>query len=235
MKPGAQTTPSPAQYEIDRARGTSMVAMLREKGKVGRRGVFGTCQDRFQGSAFTSPHVETAGVAWASPRSCVEEAHETKSSLQSTVSRFQAPAGPREPHAKRLGVTDTPAPGAYNTTEPNYRSPFRQPKQDHISFGSSDNRFTGAAANFGHAHKVSADPGQYEPNYDSVKSRVTGGGQHASSRRAPIVGCTTESVGPGSYGDPVGETSSLMKKSHNVTHEINPMPKSARASSGTRR
>jgi len=152
------------------------------------------------------------------------------------VARFEAPAGPREPRAKRLGVTDTPAPGAYNTTEPNYRSPFQHPKQDHISFGSSDSRFTGAAANFGHvAKKSSADPGQYEPNYDSVKSRVTGGGQHASSRRAPIVGCTTESVGPGSYGDPVGETSSLMKKSHNVTHEINRTPKSARASTGTRR
>ncbi|CAK0815338.1 unnamed protein product [Prorocentrum cordatum] len=233
MKPSAHSPPSPAQYEIDRARGTSMVSMLREKGKVGRKGVFGTCQDRFKGSAL-SPHVETAAVAWATPRSSIEEAVETKSSMRSTVKRFETPAGPREAHVKRLGVTDTPAPGAYNTTEPTYRSPFRQPKQDHISFGSSDQRFS--AANFGQMPKVSADPGQYEPNYDSVKSRVKGGGRHASSRRAPTVGSTTESVGPGSYGDSTGETSSLIKKSHNVTREgTNPMPKSARASTGTRR
>lgn len=232
MKPGAQTTPSPAQYEIDRARGTSMEARLRERGKVGRKGVFGTCQDRFQGSSLLSPHVETAGVAWADPGSFAEETMGPMSSLQSKVPRFEAPAGPREPRAKALGVTDTPAPGAYDPDRaPSYSSPFRQPKQDHISFGSSDTRFTGAAANFGNLPRVGADPGQYDPNYDSVKSRVMGGGQHVSSRRAPTVGCTTESVGPGSYGDPVGGTSSLMKKSHNVTHE----PKSARASTGTRR
>lgn len=230
-------TPAPSQYTIDTARGYSMGTALREKGKVGRKGIFGSCADRFAGSPL-NPHTETSTAAWKTPSNTVEEALNTRSPMQSRSKRFEHNAGAKEAHVKAVGVQETPGPLSYNTTEePNYRSPFRQPRRDHFSFGSSNNRFTGPEANFGKIAPVSVDPGHYEPNLDSVKERVRGGARHQSARPAPKVGSNPQAVGPGSFGDPMNDdNSTLIKKTFNVSHQDPAkMSQSARASMNRRR
>lgn len=237
MKPMLQATPAPSTYEIARARGFSMGSDLREKGKVGRRGIFGTCANRFHGSPLNNVKTETAGAPWNTPGNSVDEAVMTRSPLQSRTSRFKATAGPREVEATALAVKETPGPFSYDTmSEVSYRSPFRQPKQEHVSFGSSDKRFTGAAANFGKAKGIDTDAGNYDPTFGQVRSRTTGAAELKSQRRTPYVGCSTEMVGPGSYGEP-REEPTLMKKSFNVSRQAftKGLPMSARLSSTGRR
>lgn len=216
-------TPAPWQYNKDTARGHSMAAELREKAKVGRRGAFGTCADRFYGSpldgkqGLPDPGMEAGSEGGMGATSGANS--EPRAVFQSSSNRFHSAPGPREDQAIKLGSADTPAPGSYMVEkEPNYRSPFRQPRADHLSFGSGKTRFdaTKVAEDVFSGHMMGLQnpgPGVYN-NVPPVKSRAGGVGMAKASRREVKVGSTTTTVGPGSYGD---IDTQLLKKTYNVT------------------
>merc|ERR1740117_2038562 len=114
---------------------------MKERMKVGRKGVFGTCADRF----YRSPLAGRAGLPdpsdYAEPQN---DAHqEPRSMFQSSSPRIANISGCQEPGSVKVGNFQTPAPGAYQTEhEPNYRSPFRHPRTAHLSFGSCAHRFS---------------------------------------------------------------------------------------------
>lgn len=217
-RPQDQRTPAPWSYNTETARGHSMNAELRERAKVGRRGAFGTCADRF----FGSPLAGREGLVDPSADG-TEGVHsnshmEPRSAFQSASPRFHNAPGPREKEAIKLGGQDTPAPGEYEVCKDvNYKSPYRHPRTEHVSFGSARTRFDNVKASedvfFGHRPFVQQPgPGDYEPK--SARQRTKGGGSSKSSRPPPYVGCTTETVGPGSYG---GVETHMLKKTFNVS------------------
>merc|ERR1719343_621175 len=90
---------------------------------------------------------------------------EPRSVFQSDTARFHSAPGPYEVNAIKVGSIDTPAPGEYNIEkEPNYKSPFRHPRQEHLSFGSCKQRFESGQELFnGHTPALTnPGPGEYE-------------------------------------------------------------------------
>lgn len=221
---GEQQTPAPGQYNKEEARGHSITSTLRERAKVGKRGVFGTCADRFYGSplegraGLPEPGTDFGDAGGAGANT------EPRAMFQSTSPRFHHTAGPRETSVTKIGHKDTPAPGDYEVSEPTYRSPFRHPRADHLSFGSGQRRFEEMpAADLFFQHRpptLNPGPGSYD--YKET-SRATGAAKLEAARKPLHVGCTTEVVGPGSYGTMAG--SLMLKKTFNVTTK---MPYSAR-------
>jgi len=212
-----QYTPAPWQYNKEDTRGHSMNSNLRERLKVGRRGVFGTCADRFYGSPLNGkaglpdPGMDVVGMGGGGGGANTDP----RSAFQSEARRFDMPAGPREVHAVKVGNTDTPAPGEYNVEkEPSYRSPFRHPRQEHLSFGSCKTRFDGNKDVFTGHQPPLLNPGPCE--YEGKPLGPTSGGSTSKAKRpGTLVGCTTENVGPGSYGGSM-ETD-MLKKTFNVS------------------
>lgn len=224
-----QNTPAPWQYNKEVARGASMSADLRERAKVGRRGAFGTCADRFYGSPLESKNIfldqaAEGGGATASDnmgstaRSGANA--EPKSMFQSTSPRFASAPGPREEQVVKVGKFETPPVGAYNLDkEPDYRSPFRKPRSDHLSFGSGRTRFAGDKPSedvfSGHMVGLSnPGPGEYSPPQPPSAAKRHGASFPKSGRGSARVGCTAEGVGPGSYGS---IDTHMLKPSFNVT------------------
>lgn len=213
-----QRTPAPWQYNKETARGHSMNAELREKAKVGRRGAFGTCAERFYGSPLAGrrglPDPSTDGSEGIHGTSNSEP----RSMFQSASPRFRSAPGPREVNATKVGNTDTPAPGAYVVEkEPSYRSPFRHPRQDHLSFGSGKTRFdvtkTSEDLFYGHVKGASnPGPGNYEPKLS--RDRVSGIAPSKAARPPNLVGNTSEEVGPGKYSN---MDTHMLKKTFNVS------------------
>merc|ERR1712107_758882 len=70
------------------------------------------------------------------------------------------------PEIRRVGNLETPAPGQYMAEkEPSYRSPFRQPRVDHLSFGSCKKRFHSGKDIFSDGHVPgihNPGPGEYK-------------------------------------------------------------------------
>eukprot|EP00434_Breviolum_minutum_P023299 symbB.v1.2.020553.t1/scaffold1739.1/size103799/1 len=211
-----QWTPAPWQYMPESARGSSINSDLKERAKVGRRGVFGTCADRFYRSPLnakegpendwdggkanmskdptspearssfksTSPRMRNAGAKEASWHRCavasnLEVLYLFTRNVRLSLIVFSAylvhllrdsvrrglmlwPTGPTKTpplpfflvvvlyfllpllfvEIVTLGDIRTPAPGDYEIKEPSYRSPYRIPRSEHLSFGSGKTRFT---------------------------------------------------------------------------------------------
>jgi hypothetical protein len=213
-----QATPAPWSYSKEDARGSSMGADLREKRKIGRNGAFGCLADRF----FGSPLAGREGLP--DPSSDFETdaryatgAHtEPRAMMISASPRMHSECGPREPRCHKLGNFDTPGPNLYYPEkEISYRSQFRHPKVDHLSFGSGQSRFDIGRDIFdGHTMPVAnPSPGEYEwlrPKPSNMGASDT----KAKRKLAPPVGSTTEQVGPGSYG---GMETHMLKKTFNVS------------------
>jgi len=221
-----QSTPAPGQYVRENALGASMMSTLKERAKVGRKGIFGTCADRFFGSpldgrkGLPDPSFDGAGQ-------CMTDGHtgpDTKAPFTSGTSRIPDSAGPREAQATKVGGFQTPAPGSYNVTEPTYQSPYRTPRQDHLSFGSARTRFTEKQDLFSKFQLPASNPppGIYDP---STPRRVKGTTQFNDCRKTPHVGCTSDKVGPGSYGEDGHTHTTLNKRTFNVSTQA---PLSAR-------
>jgi len=215
-----QGGPSPWQYNRESARGQSMGAELRERAKVGRRGAFGSCSDRFYGSPLNGKTglPDPSGDGFDGMAATAAAHSEPRSAFQSSTPRFVAAAGPKEEQVVKVGNTDTPAPGQYMVeTEPNYRSPFRQPRVEHLSFGSAKARFDPSHEHehvfYGHM-KGASNPGPCEYDWEKITKRTEGAGLPKAARTKVIVGGTSETVGPGSYG--YIETH-LLKKTYNVS------------------
>ncbi|CAE8598527.1 unnamed protein product, partial [Polarella glacialis] len=214
-KPTEQTTPAPWQYRRDDSRGQSMSSDLKEKAKVGRKGVFGSCADRFHGS----PLAGRDGLPdpnWDGSNMDDSGAPEMRSSFKSTAPRLVDISG-SEAQVVKLGNQDTPAPGAYDIKEPNYRSPFRVPRQDHLSFGSSKTRFVDGKQDVFQGHQMpltNPSSGIYDPQ-KAGSGHVVGAPRLKDKRKPLHVGCTSEEVGPGTYF--FENSGSLLKKSFNVS------------------
>eukprot|EP00933_Yihiella_yeosuensis_P050270 TRINITY_DN48045_c0_g1_i1.p1 TRINITY_DN48045_c0_g1~~TRINITY_DN48045_c0_g1_i1.p1 ORF type:complete len:646 (+),score=101.20 TRINITY_DN48045_c0_g1_i1:182-2119(+) len=215
-------TPAPWEYNIETARDSSMAAAMRERAKVGRKGVFGTCADRFYGSPLNGreglpdPSFDGGGGLGG------DGGNETgRSSFKSTSSRMAEQSGPREVQAVKVGNHEVPAPGTYEIlNEPNYRSPYRVPRTEHVSFGASKARFQGKQEVFsGHMLPESnPPPGTYQWR---DHKKVTGAPKLKDKRKPLHVGCTNEAIGPGSY-----QTSgTMLKKTYNISTQA---PTSAR-------
>lgn len=213
-----QRTPAPWHYAKEDARDKSIQADLKEKAKIGRKGVFGTCADRFYGSPLNGktglpdpgdmPEGASGSISNPEPRSM----------FQSQSPRMYSSAGKGEIQCVSVGNHQTPAPGAYSIEkEPSYRSPFRHSRVDHLSFGSCHTRFeANKDVFFGHAPSLlNPGPGEYN---DPDRPRVKGAARAKDKRRPPIVGCATDLVGPGSYGE--STRTHMLKKTFNVSTQV---------------
>lgn len=213
-----QNTPAPWQYNKDEARGHSMNSVLRERAKVGRKGIFGTCADRF----FGSPLAGREGLP--DPRMEFEDpdkssgAHaDPKAVFQSQSPRFHSAPGAHEARATKIGNNETPAPGAYVVDkEPNYRSPYRTPRTEHLSFGSCKKRFDHGQDVF-HQFQIpllNPGPGDYDARNNQDLRKGSGAPKDKRHMGHQKVGCTTDQVGPGSYGS---IETKMLKKTFNLT------------------
>jgi len=203
-----QTVPPPWAYDEGEARGRSMAAELREKKKLGRHGAFGTLSDRFAfGPMSVRDDAPDVGLMDAPDMTKGGANSDPRSAFTSHTPR--APAAPgADVQAVTLGNTETPAPGAYYIEkEANYRSPFRHPRQDHLSFGSGQGRF-----DLGSDIMANPAPGDYECS----PTRRSGGAAEVKDKRklARPLGCTSEEVGPGTYGS---IDTPMLKKTFNVS------------------
>lgn len=207
-----QWTPAPWQYAPESARGSSMTSDLKERAKVGRRGVFGTCADRFYRSPLNAK--EGPEVDWDGGNAAMGKdptSPEARSSFKSTSPRMRRERA-KEVDVVTLGDISTPAPGEYEIKEPSYRSPYRIPRSEHLSFGSGQTRFTEKQDVFGPVLEGPA-PNQY--NTIASKRHIQGAASLKDKRKPMLVGSTASSVGPGSYGEHVDTM--LLKKTYNVT------------------
>jgi hypothetical protein len=231
-RPLVQRTPAPWHYNKEEASGTSIQYTMKERAKIGKRGAFGTCADRF----FNSPFAGKEGMPDPGMDMVMDEHGsganaEPRSMFQSQTQRGQKPGtvaeGPLAPTVQ-VGTFQTPAPGAYDImNEPSYRSPFRHPRQEHLSFGSGQRRFEGSRDLFQESTSLNPAPGAYDPGLPESQRQVKGGAAVKALRRPLLVGCTTEQVGPGSY-DGAQPYTAMLKKTFNVTTQAPVMPASAR-------
>mmetsp|Transcript_76608 Transcript_76608/g.135157 ORF Transcript_76608/g.135157 Transcript_76608/m.135157 type:complete len:649 (+) Transcript_76608:139-2085(+) len=229
-----QITPAPWQYNREASRGESMNSVLKEKAKVGRKGVFGTCADRFYGSPLNGreglpdPSFDGGSAAMGGDQSGQPQ---IRSSFKSTAPRVSEGAGTGEISVTMVGKFETPAPGAYETTkEPSYRSPFRLPRQEHLSFGASKQRFSNDQDVFAE-HQLPLSnpaPGSYDPKH---VPRVPGAPKLKDKRRPLHYMGTAAGVGPGSYFQDGNGDAGMLKKTFNVTTQA---PLSARPSKPVR-
>jgi len=212
-----QTTPAPWSYNKDEARGQSMASDMREKKKVGRQGAFGSLADRFYGSPLSGrDDVPDASFGETDDKGYSSGANaEPRSMFASQTPRMPPGAGTGNVHAVKVGHVETPAPDAYYVDKlPNYRSPFRHPRSDHLSFGSGQKRFDVGRDIFdGHTAPI-ANPAPGEYNL-SLSGPSNGASVVKDKRRmASNTGGTTKDVGPGSYC-PVDTP--MLKKTFNVS------------------
>ncbi|CAK9118665.1 unnamed protein product [Durusdinium trenchii] len=118
-----------------------MTSDLKERAKVGRRGVFGTCADRFYRSPLNAK--EGPEVDWDGGNAAMGKdptSPEARSSFKSTSPRMRRERA-KEVDVVTLGDISTPVTPA-QLVEPSYRSPYRIPRSEHLSFGSGQTRFT---------------------------------------------------------------------------------------------
>mmetsp|Transcript_36029 Transcript_36029/g.82745 ORF Transcript_36029/g.82745 Transcript_36029/m.82745 type:complete len:561 (-) Transcript_36029:188-1870(-) len=215
-RPLPQKTPAPSEYFPEDAYGASMTWSLRERAKVGRRGAFGTRADRFPSEPPLGLSTELGDVAMPASRA-VEPRH----MFTSKTDRHPEQVGPREVHATRVGSDEVPPPGTYSIDHvPSYRSPFRRPKVDHLSFGTSSGRFRSARDDLHAPALEGPGPDRYDPN---PPPPLKGHAKATAKRRlVDPIGSTTDTVGPGSY---CPTESSMLKKSFNASMRV---PRSAR-------
>eukprot|EP00929_Paragymnodinium_shiwhaense_P036378 TRINITY_DN19504_c0_g1_i1.p1 TRINITY_DN19504_c0_g1~~TRINITY_DN19504_c0_g1_i1.p1 ORF type:complete len:639 (-),score=110.70 TRINITY_DN19504_c0_g1_i1:64-1980(-) len=213
-----QATPSPMDYHHEACRGQNMASALKERAKVGRKGVFGTCvADRFHGSPLNAktgvPEPGGDGSVAAVENNSNKD---PRYMFQSQSPRMGTEIGPRDPQVVKLGGFQTPAPGAYDISkEPNYRSPYRTPRQNHLAFGAGSTRYGSRDVFVEHTRgKANPGPGEYEAGVEVVHPRVTGAATVKSSRPKVKVGSTNETVGPGSYSS---METTMLKKTFNET------------------
>lgn len=209
-------TPAPGQYNIEMANGHTISAALQEKALVGKKGVFGTTTDRFFRSQFDSSSlapgadgVDGRNYDPGNRSSSKEETTPRRSmAFKSTTRRFSNDP----PKAGQAAKQETPAPTHYDpNTEINYRSPFRTPRVEHLSFGTGSTRFNPKEVFQGIQHDMRPGPGEYSAR----SSRKVPGSARSRAKRtlAGSIGCTSHDIGPGSYET----TSTMLKKSFNVT------------------
>lgn len=214
----AQTTPAPGEHNNEDSLGFSITSVLKEKATVGKKGVFGTTAPRFDRSAFGSKSFSVdAGKYDVADSGKSEEAPRSMFQSQSPRLRNQEGGGDggfADTYAVKIGKRQGPGPADYITDkEVNYRSPFRHPRREHLSFGTGRPRFDAKEIFHGQQYNLNPGPGDYNP---AKKKEVAGSARSRAPRAlAQPLGCTGLDVGPGSYET----TTTLLKKTYNVSTE----------------
>jgi hypothetical protein len=135
-----------------------------------------------------------------------------KSMFQSAIPRFKPEKGAREVYV--VGQNKVPGPTSYeNNKTVNYRSPFRHPRTEHLSFTSGKSRFDDKEIFHGQKYNFNPGPGDYET---LKRSKSLPGAASTRSRRLHEASCgTRKDVGPGTYNI----EGTMLKKTFNVTTE----------------
>lgn len=181
-------------YNIEESMGQSMQANLRQSAKIGRKGVFGSSGDRFHGSAFAPPPDSES-----SPGPGESQNLEHRDGYQSlkgdaTVPGFRS-TQKRLPRDPMVDTSPKPEPGTYEPFDKvNYRSKYRLPKTDHLSFGSSATRWAPNETSAGQKHTSLPGPGEYDTSL--VVGHVVGG---AMGKQHRMIQTRHEGLGPGIY------------------------------------
>ncbi len=120
------------------------------------------------------------------------------------------PTGPQQNQTRRNKRFQGPGPGAYDPKiKTDYRNPYRLPRTDHLSFGSSSSRATGGE------YDEKPGPGEYTPHVfgeiaDATRPRL---GHVPAQSQSLRPNKKAMAPGPGAYEVSKG----LLKKSYNTT------------------
>ena len=186
---------TPAAYSTE---ARSIAASVEARGKVGKKGIFGTTAVR-SGVADPLPLGTSEEVGpghYGSPLPPAKGKLYTGSAFRSQVVRF-----PDKP--------DTPF-GKYDMDKiPNYRNKFRKPKSEHLSFGSGKNRFNSKEIFIGQTFTLAPGPGDYEPRLEGAKAMSI---MYTEDRKLAPSNKEPQGIGPGEYV----KHGSLIKKTYNM-------------------
>eukprot|EP00927_Polykrikos_kofoidii_P066137 TRINITY_DN61790_c0_g1_i1.p1 TRINITY_DN61790_c0_g1~~TRINITY_DN61790_c0_g1_i1.p1 ORF type:complete len:716 (-),score=86.05 TRINITY_DN61790_c0_g1_i1:345-2492(-) len=198
-KPIVKQGVSPGQYDHTEVPGQSLIADVRSREPLGKKGVFGTCNDRWHGSAFEPKDVAPAPGTYEHENVTADKRF--SGPTQPGMSAFKCTVKQRED--VREGLPGQ-SPGQYEAFDGvNYTSNFRKPATDHLSFGMGHSRWD-------HIQGCQDLPG---PGiYDPKKMDTHRGGVTKTSQRRlhePRIDCE---IGPGQYDT----RTSLIRKTFNV-------------------
>jgi len=192
-------------YDRDGALGQSISANLREPAKVGLHGAFGMPKDsnRF---GHNSPLHGTAGLG----EPALLHADIVKGWGDAAGGSFRSGL-PRLPDDISQDRAPKPGPGEYAPiTKPNYRSGFRKPKIEHVSFGTCSQRF-------GSDETQAPPPGAYDARL--VAGNQRGGCKSSEDRgldpKTALKKDSRSGLDPGTYN----VATDLIRKTFNVTNE----------------
>merc|ERR1711988_772922 len=123
------------------------------------------------------------------------DATQTQGALKGESGSFRSTQDriPRDPTRDKC---QKPEPGTYEPFDKvNYRSPFRRPKNDHLSFGSSASRWNPNETFVGQKFAANPGPGEYDPAL--AVGNIPGGAKTTTQRGAGEV--KHQGLGPGVY------------------------------------
>lgn len=206
----------PTTYDRSESTGQSIAAGMREPARIGKAGAFGRTKfgDRFAGAQVPSKPEEPAEAEEGRGPQAEEMEEVARSTWKDQ--RMRLVTGFVCEHPGPPAAAPPPQPDWSRKS-----SKFRQPRSDHVAFGSSHNRFVPKAV------EPCPGPGEYAP---SRASHVGGGAKTTADRKlAPpspteILQDATTVAGPGRYDI----ASTLPKKSFNVTSKDAKSPSQTR-------
>eukprot|EP00929_Paragymnodinium_shiwhaense_P110373 TRINITY_DN7732_c0_g1_i1.p1 TRINITY_DN7732_c0_g1~~TRINITY_DN7732_c0_g1_i1.p1 ORF type:complete len:769 (-),score=146.49 TRINITY_DN7732_c0_g1_i1:176-2482(-) len=196
----------PGDYDLDAAMGQSIMAKVRSREGVGKKGAFGSCADRYEGSAFKVKNDNPA------PGSYSLDQQQSSTPIQGVatqkgMSTFRSQEEQR-PVQKKTGNVHT-GPGQYEQIafpgKINYRSKVNPGKTEHVAFGMSHDRWDPNAYN-----TIGPDPGNY-----TLPSSLGSKGLAISTDSKTAKTRVDNDVGPGTYE----VRKSLLKGTFNVAHK----------------
>jgi hypothetical protein len=196
-------------YNIEDSMGQSMKSNIKELGKNGKT-PFTSSADRFARS-FAS--VSTGDCPGPGEHQNIEkksEFYNMKGEPSASGFRSGTARLPRDPAEKE--AMQKPSPGSYEAFDKvNYRNKFRQPKSQHLSFGSGGSRWNPNEVFSGKKHTPNPGPGEYSPRLSVGNVAL---GNIGSTNRDLSVLPRVRAPGPGQY-DSHGTTMHIM--TYNVT------------------
>eukprot|EP00427_Karlodinium_veneficum_P001895 CAMPEP_0169164514 /NCGR_PEP_ID=MMETSP1015-20121227/58887_1 /TAXON_ID=342587 /ORGANISM="Karlodinium micrum, Strain CCMP2283" /LENGTH=676 /DNA_ID=CAMNT_0009236979 /DNA_START=9 /DNA_END=2037 /DNA_ORIENTATION=+ len=180
-------------YNIEDSMGQSMKWNIREKSKIGGKGVFGCSADRSHGFVFAPPRGESPGPGEHQSLEKRDGFYNMKGEQSVRGFRSTEPRLPRNP----AEASPQPSPGSYEIVDKvNYRNKFRRAKVQHLSFGSGGSRWNPNEVFSGKMHTPHPGPGEYSPR---LSVGVSGGKIGSTSRDLSALPSTGITPGPGQY------------------------------------
>lgn len=205
---------APGDYDLDGAMGCSIMANVRSRENVGKKGAFGSSASRYEGSAFQVKESQVSPEPGAYSLD-----HGSLAASSQTMARFQGAATekgqgafkscePQRPMKMKTGNLHT-GPGQYELIpfpgKLSYKNPHKPAKNnnEHVAFGMAHDRWDPNAY-----CKIGPDPGAYELGSSLASDR----GLAISTDSKTYKVRRDNDVGPGTYE----VRKSLLKSTFNV-------------------